>query len=130
MDDRRRPSQMRGGFSPDAAAALIERVAGAFDVSAGVIDFDDAPWSEVIHRYSWRRAPRISLAGLPEPMRRELAWWLCSLHSGGERVTPWALAAWVKVAASVASDPERALASFVGLSVEQWIQAAKRSFYD
>jgi integrase len=130
MDDRRRPSQVRGGFSPDAAAALIEQVAGAFDVSAGVIDFDDAPWSEVIHRYSWRRAPRISLAGLPEPMRRELAWWLCSLHSGGERVTPWALAAWVKVAASVASDPERALASFVGLSVEQWIQAAKRSFYD
>src|SRR5450755_4455217 len=83
----RRPSQVRGGFSPAAAAALIEQVAGAFDVSAGVIDFDDAPWSEVIHRYSWRRAPRISLAGLPEPMRRELAWWLCSLHSGGERVT-------------------------------------------
>ena len=129
MDDRSR-SRTREGFSPQAAAALIEQVPAEFDVSAGVIDFNDAPWSEVIHRYSWRRAPRISLAGLPEPMRQELAWWLCSLHGGGERVTPWALAAWVKVAASVASDPERALDSFVGLSVEEWIQAAKRSFYD
>jgi integrase len=38
--------------------------------------------------------------------------------------------AWVKVATSVASDPERMLDSFVGLSVEEWLQAAKRSFYD
>jgi integrase len=129
MDDRRHLSRAPGGVL-SGAAALIEQLPAAFAISAAVIDFDDPPWSEVIHRYSWRRAPRISLEGLPEPMRWELLWWLCSLHDGGERVTPWALMAWVKVAASVASDPERALDSFVGLSVEEWIQAAKRCFYD
>ena len=126
MDDRLSPAP--GGFS-EAVAALAEQVPATFALSTAVIDFDEVPWSEVIHRYSWRRAPRVSLAGLPEPMRQELAWWLCSLHSDGERVTPWALMAWVKVAAQVASDPERALDSFVCVSVEEWIQAAKRRFY-
>ena len=123
MDDRLSPAP--GGFSE----ALAAQLPATFALSTPVIDFDEVPWSEVIHRYSWRRAPRVSLAGLPEPMRQELAWWLCSLHGDGERVTPWALMAWVKVAAQVASDPERALDSFVCLSVEEWIQAAKRRFY-
>ena len=128
MDDRLSPAP--GNLSSEATAALAAQLPAAFALSTPVIDFDDAPWSEVIHRYSWRRAPRISLEGLPAPMRQELAWWLCSLHGDGERVTPWALMAWVKVAASVASDPERPLDSFVGLSVEEWIVAAKRRFYE
>ena len=80
MDDRLSPAP--GGFSE----ALAAQLPAAFALSTSVIDFDEVPWSEVIHRYSWRRAPRVSLAGLPEPMRQELAWWLCSLHSDGERV--------------------------------------------
>ena len=40
-----------------------------------------------------------------------------------------ALVAWVKVAALVASDRERALKAFVCLSVEDWIGAAERRFY-
>ena len=75
MDDRRHLSRAPGGVL-SGATALIEQLPAAFAISAAVIDFDDPPWSEVIHRYSWRRAPRISLEGLPEPMRWELLWWL------------------------------------------------------
>ncbi|MGH2926616.1 MAG: tyrosine-type recombinase/integrase, partial [Solirubrobacteraceae bacterium] len=130
MNDRARRSRARGARSREAAAALVAQLPDAFTLCTSGIDLDAAPFSEVIHRYSWRRAPRISVAELPEPMRCELAWWLWSLHAGGERVTPWALAAWVKVAAAVASDPERAVDSFVCLSVEEWITAAKRRFYE
>ena len=130
MDDRLDRSRALGGFSVEAAAALVAQLPDAFALCTPVIDLDHAPFSEVVHRYSWRRAPSISVAGLPEPMRCELSWWLWSLHTGGERVTPWALAAWVKVAAAVASDPARAVDSFVCLSVEEWITVAKRRFYE
>ena len=89
-----------------------------FDVSAGVIDFTEAPFCEVTYAYLSRPPARVLLHGLPEPMRHELAWWLCSLHSGGERVNSWIVGAWVKVAAALAADPGRAADSFACLSVE------------
>src|SRR6516225_7867958 len=73
---------------------------------------------------------RVSLEGLPEPMRQELAWWLFSLHAGGERVNSWTVSAWVKVAAAVAADPRHAVDSFVCLSVEEWMHAARRQSYE
>ena len=63
-------------------------------------------------------------------MRHELAWWLCSLHSGGERVNSWIVGAWVKVAAALAADPRHAADSFACLSADQWMHAARRQFYD
>src|SRR5450755_4012182 len=76
------------------------------------------------------RLPGVVLAGLPERMRCELVWWLCSLHCGGGRVNCWTLQTWVKVVAALASDPKRGVDSFAALSVEESIAAAKRQFHD
>ena len=91
MDDRLHRSRAPGGFSPQAAAALIEQVPAGFRALGGVIDFTEAPFSQVTYAYPSRPAARVSLDGLPEPMRQELLWWLCSLHAGGERVNSWTL---------------------------------------
>ena len=87
----------RGGSS-QSTAALIEQAPARFRFSAGVIDFTNAPFSQVTYAYPSRPAARISLDGLPEPMCHELAWWLSALHGGGERVNSWTLALWVRVA--------------------------------
>jgi len=128
MDDRFLPAP-GAGFS-EAAAALGAQLPAAFDLSAPVIDFRSAPFSEVTYAYPRRTAARVVLDGLPEPMRHELVWWLCSLHGGGERVNSWALQQWVRVAAALAADPKRGVESFACLSVEEWIGAAKRDFYE
>jgi integrase len=130
MDDRPHPGRARGGFSPQAAAALIEQVPAGFDRSAPVIDFTEAPFSAMTYAYPSRPAARVWIDGLPEPMRHELLWWLCSLHAGGERVNSWTLQLWVRVAAGAAAGPKRSLDSFAGASVEQWMHAARRQFYE
>lgn len=130
MDDRLDPSRAPGGVSPQAAAALVEQVPAGFELSARVIDFTEAPLCEVTYTYPSRPAARVSLVGLPEPMRHELAWWLCSLHAGGERANSWTLQLWVGVAAALAADPQRSVDSFACLSVEEWIAAARRQFYE
>ena len=130
MDDRLHPSRAPVGFSAGAAAWLAERVAAGFEPSAGVIDFTAPPFSEVTYAYRARPAARISLDGLPESMRHELLWWLCSLHAGGERVNSWSLLGWVRVAVTLAADPARGVCSFAGLAVEEWIVAGRRQFYD
>ena len=84
----------------------------------------EAPFSEVTYAYPWRPAARVSLDGLPEPMRHELAWWLWSLHGGGERVNSWTLQAWVRVAAALAADPERAV-GLVRLPVGRGVDARR-----
>jgi len=71
MSDRPGRSRASDGFSPRAAAALVEQLPARFEVSAGVIDFANAPWSEVTRTYRSRPAARVALAGLPEPMRDE-----------------------------------------------------------
>ena len=130
MDDRLHPSRARGGFSPQATAALIEQVPAGFDVSAGVIDFTEAPFSELTYAYPSRPAARVWIDGLPEPMCHELLWWLWSLHAGGERVNSWTLQLWVRVAAGAAADLKRSVDSFACVSVEQWMHAARRGFYE
>ena len=127
MDDRLSPAP---GGSSEAAAALVAQVPAAFALSTAVIDFTAAPFSEVTYAYPGRPAARVALDRLPEPMRHELLWWLCSLHAGGERMSSWALQQWVRVAAVLAVDPKRSVDSFACLSVEGWIQAAKRDFYE
>ena len=129
MADRLPPSSAPERASR-TAAALVEQLPAGFELSAGAIDFRSAPFSEVTYAYSSRPAARVTLDGLPEPMRHELRWWLCSLHGGGERVNSWTLQLWVKVAAMLVADPKREVDSFASLSVEEWIQAAKRQFYD
>jgi integrase len=128
MDDRLSPAP--GALSSEAAAALGARLPAAFALSAPVIDFTAAPFSEVSYAYPGRPAARVALDGLPEPMRHELLWWLCSLHGGGERMNSWTLQQWVRVAAALAADPKRPVDSFACLSVAEWIQAAKRDFYE
>jgi len=128
MDDRLSPAP--GGPFAAAAAALVAQLPAEFALLVPVIDFTEAPFSEVTYAYPSRPAARVALAGLPESMRHELAWWLCSLHVGGERVNSWALQQWVRVAAVLAADPKRLVDSFACLSVEEWIQAAKRDFYE
>lgn len=130
MDDRLHPSRTPSGFSPEMATAIGEQVAIEFALSAGVIDFTEPPFSEVTYAYRARPAARIALDGLPESMRHELSWWLWSLHVGGERVNSWSLLGWVRVAATLAADPAREVCSFADLTVEEWILAGRRQFYD
>ena len=119
-----------GGLSVPGVVALVERIPAGFERAAGVIDFRTAPFSQVTYAYRSRPAARVALVGLPEPMRHELVWWLSLLHAGGERVNSWTLQAWVRVAAALAVDPKRVVDSFACLSVDEWIQAAKRHFHD
>ena len=49
-----------------------DRAGPVFGFSAGVIDFTEAPFCEVTYAYPGRPAARVSLDGLPEPMRDEL----------------------------------------------------------
>jgi integrase len=128
MDDRRDLSWEPG--SSQSTAALIEQVPARFRFSAGVIDFTDAPFSQVTYAYPSRPAACISVNGLPEPMCQELAWWLSSLHGGGERVNSWTLQLWVRVAVLLVADPKRSVDSFVCLTVEDWMGAARRAFYE
>ena len=128
MDDRLLSAP--GGLSSEGAAALAAQVPTAFELAAKTIDFTAAPFSEVTYTYPSRPAACVELDGLPEPMRHELLWWLCSLHTGGERMNSWTLQQWVRVAAVLAADPKRSVDSFACLSVEEWIQAAKRDFYE
>ncbi len=130
MDDRVHPSHARAGSLPHAPAGLLEQVPARFRVSVGVIDFTVSPFSQVTYAYPSRPAARIALDGLPESMRHELAWWLFSLDGGGERVNSWTLQLWVRVAAMVVVDPKRLVDSFVCLSVEDWMHAARRGFYE
>ncbi len=107
-------------------------VAGApetFGISGDVVDFDVDPWRALAYAYPCRPAARVDVSALPETMRHELAWWLRSLHGGGERVNSHVLASWVKIADSVSADPARPARSFVDLSVVQWMAAARSSFY-
>jgi len=128
MDDRLSPAP--GALSSEGAAALGAQLPAAFDLSVPLIDFRSAPFSEVTYAYSSRPAARVLLDGLPEPMRHELLWWLWSLHGGGERMNSWTLQQWVRVAAALVADPQRGVDSFACLSVEEWIGAAKRDFYE
>ena len=61
-------------------------------------------------------------------MRQEVAYWLHTLAVAGERVNSWVLAEWVRVAAAVAAGQD--LCSFTGLSVEEWVAAARRRYHD
>ena len=61
-------------------------------------------------------------------MRQEVAYWLHTLAVAGERVNSWALAEWVRVAAGVAA--AAGVSSFTGLSVEEWVAAARRRYHD
>src|SRR6266545_3380063 len=65
---------------------------------------------------------------LPGPMRQEAGYWLHTLAVAGERVNSRALAEWVRVAAAVAAGQD--LCSFTGLSVEEWVAAARRRYHD
>lgn len=63
MDDG--PGLVAGGLGRPAVAALIERVPVGFEVSAGVIDFAKAPWSEVTYAYRRGRPPASRWRGCP-----------------------------------------------------------------
>lgn len=124
MTEPRHPSSGAAG----RAEALVSNLPAPFLPPSGVFDFRVAPWSEVAYAYPSRPAARLDASMLPEAMRHELAWWLCSLHRGGERVNSYHLLDWVKVAASLSSDG-RLLGSFLDLSPHEWVSAARRWFY-
>jgi integrase len=106
---------------------LLADLPAAFCVDA--VDFTAEPFTRLTYAYPGRRPARLALGRLPAPMRAELLFWLHSLHVGGERVNSWALVEWVRVAGglSIGADP---VGSFVELSVEQWLAAARRRYYD
>lgn len=117
--------------SPSSSSGTDVRgtVPASFEISGDVVDFGADPWRALAYAYSARPAARVDVSALPEAMRHELAWWLHSLHVGGERVNSHVLATWVKVANGVSADPGRQVRSFLDLSVAEWMAAARASFY-
>jgi integrase len=121
----RRPS---ASGRPDAApspAALFAALPASFQEA---IDFTAEPFARLTYAYPARPPARLELAALPEAMRQEVAYWLHTLAVAGERVNSWALAEWVRVAAGVAADG--GVSSFTGLSVQEWVAAARRRYHD
>jgi hypothetical protein len=122
----RRPSASgRPGPAP-GPAALFAALPASFQAEA--VDFAAAPFARLTYAYPARPPARLDLAVLPVPMRQEVAYWLHMLAVAGERVNSWALAEWVRVAAAVAAGQD--LCSFTGLSVEEWVAAARRRYHD
>ena len=122
----RRPS---ASGPPDAApspAALFAALPASFQTAT--VDFTAEPFARLTYTYPARPPARLDLAVLPVPMRQEVAYWLHTLAVAGERVNSWALAEWVRVAAAVAAGQD--LRSFTGLSVEEWVAAARRRYHD
>jgi integrase len=93
-----------------------------------VVEFAAGPFARLTYAYPSRPPARLDLGVLPEPMRQEVAYWLHTLAVAGERVNSWALAGWVRIAAAVAARQE--LCSFTGLSVDEWMAAARRRYHD
>src|SRR6266852_2013821 len=93
-----------------------------------VVEFAREPFARLTYAYPSRRPATVDLGVLPAPMRQEVAYWLHTLAVAGERLNSWALAEWVRVAAAVAAGQD--LCSFTGLSVEEWMAAARRRYHD
>jgi integrase len=122
----RRPS---ASGSPDTApspAALFAALPDSFRTAT--VDFTAEPFARLTYAYPARPPARLDLAVLPVPMRQEAGYWLHTLAVAGERVNSWALAEWVRVAAAVAAGQD--LCSFTGLTVEEWVAAARRRYHD
>ena len=111
------------------AAALVEQLPAGFELSAGAIDFRSAPFSEVTYAYSSRPAARGSRStGCPSR---------CATSSVVALLASWRRGTGELVDAAAVgeggcdaggNDPKREVDSFASLSVEEWIQAAKRQF--
>src|SRR6266702_2085243 len=124
MPDRQAPAPMEA--VPSGPAMLLAAVAPGFQTAA--VRFTSEPFRRVTYAYPSRPPARLELAALPEPMRQEAGYWLHTLAVAGERVNSWALAEWVRVAAAVAAGQD--LCSFTGLSVEEWVAAARRRYHN
>jgi integrase len=124
MPDRQPPTLL--GAAPSGPATLLAGVPPQFQTA--VVRFSGEPFRRVTYAYPSRPPATVDLAGLPEQMRREVAYWLHTLAVAGERVNSWALAEWVRVAGAVAAGQD--LCSFTDLSVQEWVAAARRRYHD
>jgi len=105
---------------------LFAALPASFQVAA--VDFAAEPFVPLTYAYPARPPARLDLTVLPVPMRQEVAYWLHTLAVAGERVNSWALGGWVRIAAAVAADGS--VSSFTGLSVQEWMAAARRRYHD
>ena len=129
-EDRRAKLAVVPSASLSSVADMVTAgVPESFRIPGDVVDFGVDPWRALAYAYSCRPAARVNVSALPEAMHHELAWWLHSLHVGGERVNSHVLASWVKIADGVSADSGRPARSFVDLSVVEWMAAARTSFY-
>ena len=124
MPDRQPPALL--GAVPPGPAMLLAAVPPSFQ--AAVVRFTSEPFRRVTCAYPSRPPATVDLGVLPGPMRQEAAYWLHTLAVAGERVNSWVLGEWVRIAAAVAAGQD--LCSFTGLSVEEWITAARRCYHD
>ncbi len=123
----RRPSAAPGPAAPPASPEVLFAALPAV-FQAPVVEFAAGPFARLTYAYPSRPPATVDLGVLPAPMRQEVAYWLHTLAVAGERVNSWALAGWVRIAAAVAAGQD--LRSFTGLSVEEWIAAARRRYHD
>jgi integrase len=122
----RRPSASGPPDSAPRPAALFAALPASFQTAT--VDFTAEPFARLTYAYPARPPARLELAVLPVPMRQEVAYWLHTLAVAGERVNSWVLAEWVRIAAAVAAGQH--LYSFTGLSVEEWMAAARRRYHN
>ena len=122
----RRPSASGQPEAAPGPAALFAALPASFQTAT--VDFAAGPFARLTYAYPARPPARLELAALPVPMRQEAGYWLHTLAVAGERVNSWVLAEWVRVAAAVAADGS--VSSFTGLSVEEWVAAARRRYHD
>ena len=122
----RRPSASGPPDASPSPAALFAALPAGFQ--AAEVDFAAEPFARLTYAYPARPPARLDLGQLPAPMRQEVAYWLHTLAVAGERVNSWALAEWVRIAAAVAA--ATGVSSFTGLSVEEWVAAARRRYHD
>jgi len=108
---------------PERAAALAAGIPARFHVDA--YPLADAVFREV---FSGASDGCLEVSGLPEPMRRELAWWVATCHGTGQRrldLPGWR--AWAQLAGALAE--ARGLQSFSDLDLGLWLKAWSQEFY-
>lgn len=112
------PSPREPGLSlAERASALAADVPACFKVD--IYRLDDPVFSKI---FSGRPDGYLDTSGLPEPMRRELAWWAATCHNTGHRrLQLWPWRSWVQTAATLAR--KRGFESFARQDPGSWLKS-------
>ncbi|WP_239396936.1 tyrosine-type recombinase/integrase [Frankia sp. CiP3] len=127
----RRPGAVDAGpVTSGRRASPAELLAGLPSVfRVRVFPLGKDPFATLLYRRPGESGAAVDITALPAGMGAEVCWWLHSLHLAGERVTAAALRTWtasvVQVNRSRARQGLPATTSFLDLSAQEWLAAAR-----